>query len=181
MNGKVDSVSGQVQSLNDSVDELKARVAKLDKTLQDMQAQLQTMQAPPQPQAQPVAPRELCRGSRLVWPINSGVLAARTGAPKSRQWPSRRHRSKRPYQAGIRDFSAGKNDVASGEFQDVVHYYPLDDSAGTAQFYLGEIAYQKQDYAAAIKDYNFGPRRIQRERQGFCGATAQRTCAAGRK
>ena len=58
-------------------------------------------------------------------------------------------------QAGVRDFDAGRYDVASGEFQDVVHYYPLDDSAGTAQFYLGEIAYQKQDYATAIKDYNF--------------------------
>jgi TolA-binding protein len=44
--------------------------------------------------------------------------------------------------------------VAQGEFQDVVHYYPLDDLAGTAQFYLGEIAYQQKDYAAAISAYN---------------------------
>ena len=36
----------------------------------------------------------------------------------------------------------------------MVHYYPLDDAAGTAQFYLGEIAYQQQDYATAINDYN---------------------------
>ena len=44
--------------------------------------------------------------------------------------------------------------MAQGEFQDVVHYYPLDDVAGTAQFYLGEIAYQQKDYATAINDYN---------------------------
>jgi TolA-binding protein len=44
--------------------------------------------------------------------------------------------------------------VAQGEFQDVVHYYPLDDAAGTAQFYLGEIAYQQKDYSTAINDYN---------------------------
>jgi TolA-binding protein len=44
--------------------------------------------------------------------------------------------------------------VALGEFQDVVHYYPLDDLAGTAQFYLGEIAYQQKDYPTAIKFYN---------------------------
>ena len=58
------------------------------------------------------------------------------------------------YQAGLRDYNAGKFDVAAGEFQDVVHYYPLDDLAGTAQFYLGEIAYQQQDYDDAINDYN---------------------------
>jgi len=57
-------------------------------------------------------------------------------------------------QAGERDFDAGRYDVAAGEFQDVVHYYPLDDAAGTAQFYLGEIAYQKKDYAHAIDSYN---------------------------
>ena len=39
-------------------------------------------------------------------------------------------------------------------FGDVVHYYPLDDLAGTSQFYLGEIAYQQQDYNEAINDYN---------------------------
>jgi len=44
--------------------------------------------------------------------------------------------------------------VAQGEFQDVVHYYPLDDASGTAQFYLGEIAYQQKDYPTAINDYN---------------------------
>ena len=57
-------------------------------------------------------------------------------------------------QAGVRDFNAGKYPVAQGEFQDVMHYYPLDDLAGTAQFYLGEIAYQQKDYATAINQYN---------------------------
>jgi len=36
----------------------------------------------------------------------------------------------------------------------VLHYYPLDDLAGTAQFYLGEIAYRQQNYADAVKAYN---------------------------
>ena len=51
-------------------------------------------------------------------------------------------------------YNAGRYQVAQGEFQDVVHYYPLDDPAGTAQFYLGEIAYQQKDYPTAINDYN---------------------------
>ncbi len=44
--------------------------------------------------------------------------------------------------------------MAAGEFQDVLHYYPLDDLAGNANFYLGEIAYRQKNYADAIKSYN---------------------------
>ena len=41
-----------------------------------------------------------------------------------------------------------------GKFQDVIQYYPQDDMAGGAQFYLGEIAFKSQDYGAAVKAYN---------------------------
>ena len=41
----------------------------------------------------------------------------------------------------MRDYNAASYDVAAGEFQDVIHYYPLDALAGTSQFYLGEIAF----------------------------------------
>src|ERR1035437_4676063 len=124
---KLDTASGQVQTLNDSVDELKSRIAKLDKTIQDMQAQLQNTQNPSAPQA-----------------------AAGPGAPSAPQTPP----LKETLQAGVRDYNAAKYDVASGEFQDVIHYYPMDDMAGTAQFYLGEIAYRQKNYADAIKAYN---------------------------
>src|SRR5579862_586412 len=148
--GKVDAVSTQVQSLNDSVDELKARIAKLDKTLQDMQAQLQTMQTQaaqaPQAASQP--------GGMQTAPgpgqdANQPAAMA-PNAPATSQAPPLQE----TLQAGVRDFNAGRSQVAAGEFQDVVHYYPLDDMAGTARFYLGEIAYQQQDYANAIASYN---------------------------
>jgi len=58
------------------------------------------------------------------------------------------------FQSGLRDFNAGNYQVAAGEFQDVLHYYPLDDLAGSAQFYMGEIAYQQKRYDDAISAYN---------------------------
>jgi tol-pal system protein YbgF len=132
--GKLDAVSGQMQSLNDSVDELKSRIAKLDKTIQDMQAQLQNVQNPPASAATgPGAPGE---------PAAAGVTAPQ--APPLKE----------TFQAGVRDYNAAKYEVASGEFQDVIHYYPMDDLAGSAQFYLGEIAYHQKNYADAIKAYN---------------------------
>ncbi len=57
------------------------------------------------------------------------------------------------YQGGVRDYNAAHYDVAASEFQDVLHYYPTDDLAGAAQFYLGEIAYHQEDYADAVKAY----------------------------
>lgn len=144
LGGKVDAVSGQMQSLNDSVDELKARIAKLDKSVADLQAQLQTLQTQPMQTAQ---------GSPANSAAGAGMSPAGGPAPAggaSQQAPP----LEETLQAAVRDYNAGRYQVAQGEFQDVVHYYPLDDLAGTAQFYLGEIAYQQKDYAAAINAYN---------------------------
>ena len=147
VSGKVDTVSGQVQSLNDSVDELKSRVAKLDKTVQDLQAQLQNVQNPAQPGAMPNgAP---AGGSAL--PGGGQAPGAMVpGAPATSQTPPLQE----TYQSGLRDYNAGRYPLAAGEFQDVLHYYPLDDLAGAAQFYLGEIAYQQKHYEEAVNAYS---------------------------
>ena len=134
--GKLDTVSGQVQSLNDSVDELKSRIAKLDKSIQDLQTQTQNAQNP----ATAGAP--------------AGAMPAANGSgapgPAANQAPPLQE----TFQAAYRDYNAAKYEVATGEFQDVIHYYPMDDLAGQAQFYLGEIAYRQQNYADAVKAYN---------------------------
>jgi TolA-binding protein len=149
VNGKVDTVSGQVQSLNDSVDELKTRIAKLDKTLQDMQAQLQNVQAQPagMPGAAPV-PGGPPTNPAMGPAAGPGGQAA--AAPAMNQAPPLQE----TFQSGLRDFNAGHYQVAVSEFQDLLHYYPLDDLAGTAQFYLGEIAYNQKHYDDAISAYN---------------------------
>jgi TolA-binding protein len=145
--GKLDTLSGQVQSLNDSVDELKSRIAKLDKSVQDLQAQLQSVQNPP-PGGAPAA-------------LNSGATAPQEGVPGALTAPSPNVPSansapplKETFQAGLRDYNAARYDVAASEFQDVIHYYPLDDLAGSAQFYVGDIAYRRGKYSEAIKDFN---------------------------
>jgi TolA-binding protein len=146
LSGKVDTASGQVQSLNDSVDELKTRIAKLDKSIQDLQGQLQNIQAPPagtQPGVSPTTPEGGITPGSTPGAINPPTASATPAPPL-----------KETFQAALRDYNAAKYPVATGEFQDVIHYYPMDDLAGSAQFYLGEIAYRQQDYAEAIKNYN---------------------------
>ena len=58
------------------------------------------------------------------------------------------------FQAALRDYNAAHYDVATSEFQDVIHYYPLDDLAGSAEFYLGDIAYRQLKFSDAVKDFN---------------------------
>ena len=149
--GKLDTTSGQIQSLNDSVDELKSRIGKLDKSIQDMQAQLQNIQNPAQGSTPGQNPGGAAPGGTG---FNSapgpGTQFGGAPAPVVNQAPP----LKETFQAAVRDYNAAKYDVASGEFQDVMHYYPNDDMAGTAQFYLGEIAYRQQNYTEAVKDYN---------------------------
>jgi tol-pal system protein YbgF len=145
-NGKLDAASGQVQSLNDSVDELKSRMAKLDKSIQDLQGQLQTVQnGSAGPQQGPAGGAPPSNGP------SSGPGAAGAGpAPAANQAPPLQE----TFQSGVRDYNTARYAVAIGEFQDVVQYYPQDDLAGSAQFYLGEIAYRQQNYADAVKSYN---------------------------
>ena len=141
-NGKLDAVSGQVQSLNDSLDELKSRIAKLDKQMQDMQAAMQTMQAQTPPAA---------AGGQPGTAPTDGTAApgAQPGPPQASAPPLQD-----TYQGALRDFNAAKYEVASSEFGDVIHYYPNDDLAGNASFYLGEISYRQQKYKDAVKSYN---------------------------
>ena len=146
---KLDSVSGQVQSLNDSLDELKSRIGKLDKELQDMQAQLQNVQA--QSAASAAGGGAAPQGQQPGQPApQDGSAAGAPPQPAANQAPPLQD----TYQSALRDYNAAHYDVASSEFGDVLHYYPNDDLAGNAQFYLGEIAYRQQKYKDAVKAYN---------------------------
>jgi TolA-binding protein len=148
LGGKIDTTSGQVQSLNDSVDELKSRIAKLDKSISDLQGQLQNIQSAPPAGTQP-AP------GTAPTPDGGGGTPGAPAQPMANAAPAAMTPPlKETFQAGLRDYNAAKYSVATGEFQDVVHYYPMDDLAGSSQFYLGEIAYRQKDYPTAISAYN---------------------------
>ena len=141
--GKVDGVSGQVQTLNDSVDELKARVASLNKALQDIQSQMQNVTAQTPSPAGGQANAAPAAGA----PPNSNQQGAEQSAPQAPPVGDL-------YQSALRDYNSARYDVAGSEFNDVLRFYPQDDLAGNAQFYLGEIAYRQGNYQAAIKAYD---------------------------
>lgn len=148
LSGKVETSSGQMQSVNDSVDEVKARLGKLERSIQELQAQIQNSQQQ-QPAAAGGAPAP-ASGSGGNAANNGGGAAESAGGANAASAPPLQE----TYQSGVRDYNSGKYQVAQGEFQDIVTYYPQDDMAGGAQFYLGEIAYKGQDWGNAVKAYN---------------------------
>ena len=122
--GKVDQLSGQIQALNDSLDELKARLNKVSKQLEDMQASQQSLAA------------------------NQATQQAQQQALAQAPPPDVL------YNNALRDYNAGKNDIATQEFSDYIKFYPNTDLAGNSYFYLAEIQFRAADYADAAKNYD---------------------------
>jgi tol-pal system protein YbgF len=122
--GRVDQLSGQIQALNDSLDELKARLAKVSKQLEDLQASQQNQAA--------ASAAQQAQQQALAQAPPPDVL----------------------YNNALRDYNAGKNDLAKQEFSDYVKFYPNTDLAGNTYFYLAEIEFKQGDYQGAISNYD---------------------------
>jgi tol-pal system protein YbgF len=145
-------LSGQMQALNDSVDELKTRIGKLDATLQSVQAQLQNVQNPSTTgPTQPAGPAPAGPGGMAETPAPGGNLAPQPTAGNGAGIAAPLQQT---YQAALRDYNSAKYDLSNSEFSDVVKYYPQDDLAGNAHFYMGEIAYRQGKYPQAVKQYD---------------------------
>jgi len=122
--GKVEQLSGQIQALNDTLDELKVRLTKVSRQLEDMQAAQQSLAANQAQQQQ--------------------QQQAMASAPPPDVL----------YNNAVRDYNAGKNDLASQEFSDYVKFYPNTDLAGNCYFYMGEIEFRQGNYQQAAQSYD---------------------------
>src|SRR5438067_6159889 len=130
---KVDQVSAQIQALNDSVDELKARLTRVTAQLDDIAKQQQNL-----PAQQP-----------------TGAPGGGPGAvPQAAQQQIQAPPPDVLYNNALRDYNAGKFDLASQEFRDYLKFYPTTDLAGNAQFYLADVEYRGGNYEAAVRDYD---------------------------
>jgi tol-pal system protein YbgF len=58
------------------------------------------------------------------------------------------------YNNALRDFNAGKNDLAGQEFSDYIKYYPNTDLTGNSYFYLADIEFRQGNYQKAATDYD---------------------------
>jgi tol-pal system protein YbgF len=58
------------------------------------------------------------------------------------------------YNNALRDYNAGRYDLAMQQFSDYVKFYSDTDLAGNAQYYIADVEYRQGNFEQAIKDYD---------------------------
>jgi tol-pal system protein YbgF len=58
------------------------------------------------------------------------------------------------YNNALRDYNAGRLDLATQEFADYLKFYGDTELAGNAQFYVADIEYRQGNYQQAVTDYD---------------------------
>jgi tol-pal system protein YbgF len=144
LGGRVDSMGDEVRSLKDTLGELSGRLERMDAKLTDLKNQLQIMQSPP------AAPA----GAPTASPQGALTPNQFPGGPSGIVTPPVGVSADASYTAAMRDLQTGKTDLARSEFQQFLTYFPNTELAAKAQYYLGEIDYNRNDYANAVKNFD---------------------------
>ena len=126
---KVDTMTSEFSALKESVLDLTKLMQKLDLRIVELSAKIDTIRSPPSaPGAVPVP--------------NAG------GSPPQGMQPQKL------YDDAMRDKGGGNLDLALQGFDDYLKYFGATDLAPNAQFQVGEIYYQKNDFENAIKSFD---------------------------
>jgi tol-pal system protein YbgF len=158
---RLDTVAQQTQGLSDNVQDIQSRVGKLSQQLTDMQNLLQSIDAkvsggaPAGAQGAPGTPDQNAPGATpppgSPNTTNSAPNAPNSSAPGASNMPP--ISADTLYQNALRDYTSGNYTLAGQEFSDYIKFFPTNDLASNSQFYLGEIAYQQNDFKGAIAAY----------------------------
>jgi tol-pal system protein YbgF len=157
------SLAQQMQGVSDNMQDMQARVGKLaqqmtdmENTLQQISARVSTGLAPATAPTTTTNPGpETGTGTAPGSVPPSGPPAnndssANQPAPSSMQPIS----GDTLYSNANRDFDSGHYDLSQQEFNDYLKNFPDGPFAANSQFDLGEMAYAKGDYEAAITAYD---------------------------
>jgi tol-pal system protein YbgF len=157
---RLDTVTQQTQGLSDNVQDIQSRVGKLSQQLTDMQNLLQSIDAKVSG-ASPAGGAPA--GGQGTPDANAPGAPPASGNPNTMNMPNAPApgggSSVPPisadtlYQNALRDYTSGNYSLARQEFSDYIKYFPTNDLASNSQFYLGEIAYQQNDFKGAIAAY----------------------------
>jgi TolA-binding protein len=147
LTNRVDTVGEEVRSLKDSLADITARMERMDAKITDLKNQLQIMQSPP--------PVPSSSGTSTTSPLSSTPPQASSGpTPAAGPQPPPGVSADRSFAEAKRDLQTGKSDLAYNEFQQYLTYFPSTEFAVQAQYYLGEIDYNRGNYPSAIHNFD---------------------------
>ena len=129
LNSRMDSMQEDYRYVRETVAELSSKLTKLSTQVSDLNDAIRTMQAPPAP------------------PPADTLGASASGPPQGVT-------AEVLFQDAMRDKSAGNSDLALRQFADFLNWYGTTDQAPAAQYYVGEIFYNKRDFENALKAFD---------------------------
>jgi TolA-binding protein len=134
---KLDQMSEDFRAVRESVLDMNSRMSKLDAKMADLQNLINTTRSAP------AAP-----------PPAIGTAPADPNSGQAPSGPPAGMSAEATYTNAFRDYTAGKYAIAIGEFNDYLKYFGNMTFAPNAQFYLADIYYRTQDYAAAMQNFD---------------------------
>lgn len=135
VNSRIDQVTTEMQAVRESVIDLTSRIGKLQQQLEDLSNTIKVLQAPPAPPPTTGAPTSGAPG------------AAASGPPPGMS-------ARQLYEAANRDRSGGQLDLALQGYQQYLQYYGTTELAPNAQFYIGQIHYDRGEFPQALAAFD---------------------------
>jgi len=126
---KMEDTGNEVRAVREAVSELTSLMRKQQLQLVDLANAVRTLSAPPAP------PPSAGDGSGSPTGPPAGVSAQSL------------------YDNALRDKSSGNSDLAFQQFQDYLKYFPKTEYAPNAQYYVGEIYYNRSELDSALKAF----------------------------
>jgi tol-pal system protein YbgF len=135
----IDSLSSLVQAQTDEMRQRRAggeeRLTRLELDLQALRTELEAMR---------LEISDLKDRQQFATPVPTaaaGTQAAAGGSPREL------------YDAAYQDLSRGNLDLALMGFEEVLARYPTSELADNAQYWIGEVYYDRKDYGAALEEF----------------------------
>ena len=135
---KLDQMSEDFRAVRESVLDMNTRMGKLDAKLADLQNLVNTIRTPPPP-----PPGSDTSGTGIPGQTTPAQATLPAGVTADTL-----------YSNAYRDYTTGKYDLATQEFNDYLKYFPSTQFASNAQYYLGDIFYKRNDFPSAQQAFD---------------------------
>ena len=143
LNTKIEATGEDVRALREALADLGARLERMDAKITDLKNSMQIMQSPPP------APGASAPGNAGPGMSGPPVSSIGNGAP-----PPNGMSAEKMYTDARRDQQTGNFDLAQQEYQQYLTYFPNTELAASAQYYAGEISYNRADYKRAVQAFD---------------------------
>ncbi len=147
---RMDNLSNDLHTTQNAVGDLGSQISKILARLDDISNAVKLINAPP------VAPPNVLDAGSAS---NPGAGQPTATVPGTTQPPvappgTPPLPSSEMYKNALNDYQGGNLEFALTEFQNFLKYYPDSSLAPNAQFYIGQIHYGLNNFAAAVNDFD---------------------------